>query len=58
MSSLYLLIQSRQWKDQNNVWNLFKINNKKPERRHFFLSCTTFNALVQSFKGKDKKIEA
>ena len=26
--SQYLLTQSQQWKHQNNVWNLFKVNNK------------------------------
>ena len=26
--SWYLLAQSQQWKYQNNVWNLFKVNNK------------------------------
>ena len=24
----YLLVQSQQWKQQNKVWNLFKVNNK------------------------------
>ena len=24
----HLLVQSQQWKHQNNVWNMFKINNK------------------------------
>ena len=24
----YLLVQSQQWKHQNNMWNLFKVNNK------------------------------
>ena len=27
--SRYLLVQSQQWKYQNNVWNLFKVNNKE-----------------------------
>ena len=26
--SRYLLVQSPQWQYQNNVWNLFKVNNK------------------------------
>ena len=26
--SYYLLVPSQQWKQQNNVWNLFKFNNK------------------------------
>ena len=39
----HLHVQSQQWKHQNNVWNLFKVNNKDyrttsltTERRHIF----------------------
>ena len=28
MPSWHLLVQSQQWKHQNNVWNMFKVNNK------------------------------
>ena len=28
--SRHLFVQSQQWKRQNNVWNLFKIDNKGP----------------------------
>ena len=31
-----LLVQSQQWKHQNNVQNLFKVNRKTPEQRHFY----------------------
>ena len=27
-NSPYLLVQSQQWKHQNDVWNLFKVNDK------------------------------
>ena len=32
LPSLHLLVQIQQWKHQNNLWNLFKVNNKAPER--------------------------
>ena len=28
LSSQHVLVQSQQWKHQNNKWNLFKVNNK------------------------------
>ena len=28
----HLLFQSQQWKRQNNVWNMFKVNNNKDAR--------------------------
>ena len=28
LTSRYLLAQVQQWKQRNNVWNLFKVNNK------------------------------
>ena len=28
LPSRHLLVQSQQWKHQNNVWNLFKVNDK------------------------------
>ena len=28
IASRYLLVQNQQWKHQNNVWSLFKFNNK------------------------------
>ena len=28
VTSRHLLVQSQQWKHQNNMWNLFKVNNK------------------------------
>ena len=38
----HLLVQGQQWKHQNNVWNIFKVNNKTWEwrewRQLFFLS--------------------
>ena len=34
---LYLLVQSQQWKHQNNVLSLFKVNNKTLEGRHTLL---------------------
>ena len=30
-----LLDQSQRWKHQDNLWNLFKVDNKTPERRHW-----------------------
>ena len=30
--SRHLLVQKQQWKHQNNVWNLFKVNNKDTRR--------------------------
>ena len=27
-SSWYLLVHTQQWKQRNNVWNKFKVNNK------------------------------
>ena len=30
----HLLTQSQQWKLQSNLRNLFKVNKKRPERRH------------------------
>ena len=29
----HLLLQSQQWNHQNNVWNVFKVNNNKDARR-------------------------
>ena len=29
LPSRHLLVQSQQWKHQNNVWNLFNVNNKE-----------------------------
>ena len=34
--SWYLLVQSQEWKHQNNVRNMLKVNNKTPEGRRFF----------------------
>ena len=31
----YLLVQSKQWEHQNNVWNLFKINKKGTKKTSF-----------------------
>ena len=28
----HLLFQSKQWKRQNNIWNMFKVNNNKDAR--------------------------
>ena len=36
LPSRNLLAQSQQWKQQNNVWNLFKVNN------NFFLTLNHF----------------
>ena len=32
LPSWYLLFQSKQWKQQNNAWNLFRFNNKDTRR--------------------------
>ena len=34
LPSQHLLPQNQQWKHQNNVWNLLKVNNKEPEWHH------------------------
>ena len=30
-----LLVQSQQWKHQNDMWNLWKVNKKTAEQRHW-----------------------
>ena len=38
LPSRYLLVQSEQWKQYNNVWNLFKVNNKDTRKTWISLS--------------------
>ena len=35
LHSRYFLVQSQLWKHQDNVWNLFKLTTKTPERRQW-----------------------
>ena len=35
LHSQYFLVQSQLWKHQDNVWNLFKLTIKTPERRQW-----------------------
>ena len=42
----YLLVQSQQWKHQNNVWNLFKVNNKDARTRSWYLYCSLWSDFI------------
>ena len=44
--SWYLLVWSQQWKHQNNVWNLFRVNNKDTRTT----SWCCFDAFVVNFE--------
>ena len=46
MSRCHILVQSQDWKQQKNVWILFKVNNKGTRKRHLmslFLSLNRFH---------------
>ena len=46
-----LFIQSQQWKCQNNVWNMFKINNNKDVSTRSLTSCVSIVGFEQLITG-------
>ena len=38
--SWHLFVQSQQWKHQNNVWNLLKVNNKETKMMPLISQCS------------------
>ena len=41
----HLLAHGQQWKHQNNVWNLFKVNNRDTSTFFFLLTLNRFHTL-------------
>ena len=56
--SRHLLVQSKQWKHQNNVYNLFKGNNKDIRKTYFTQQLITVKSDTNNFNHKQnlKKI--
>ena len=42
----YLLVQSQQWKHQNNAWNLFKVNSKDARTTSWYLYCSLWSDFI------------
>ena len=47
----YLIVQSQQWKHQNNVWNLFKVNKKDTSAPFLYPLKTSENFDFLTFSG-------
>ena len=57
-SSWYLVVQNQKWKHQNNMWNLFQVNNKEIEQTSitsFFTHC--FDASIVNFEQVNARRE-
>ena len=45
LPSGHLLVQSQQWKHQNNTGNLFKVNNKDTRMKSYFINCCSVSTI-------------